>query len=100
MSIQTPKNFQVYLIMVLLFGGGTIFNQTNTGVTTDKIDSMIDRIEKLEVSHGVATQVGNEHEALFAHSGIFERTNQIQSVMDSLSDRIQYLERLQISDDP
>jgi len=96
MSIPPPKNIQIYIVMVVLFGGGTLFNQTNTGVTEDKIDAIVDRIEKLETSLGMATGDGSDHEALFAHSGIFERTNQMQDIINDLGNRIQYLERLLI----
>jgi len=99
MSIEVPKNIQVYIIMFVLFGGGTLFNQTNTGVTEDKIQSIEDRIAKLEVLNGITTNEGNNHEALFAHSGIFERTNQMQDIIDNLANRIQYLERLLIEND-
>ena len=95
MSLPTPpKNMQIYIVMLVLFGGGTLFNQTNSGVTEDKIDSIEQRIVSLEEGHSMNQNNDAVHEGLFAHAGIFERTNQIMQVIDGVEERVRYLERL------
>ena len=99
MSIPiNPRNLQVYIVMGILLGSNTLYFSTSSGVTIDKIEAIEQRIERIEVAHGITSAAGVDHEKIFAHPGIFERTNQLQDVINGLEDRIKYMERLLIQE--
>jgi len=93
MSGLETKDLKFYLIIVLVTGGSYFLNDTNVGVTEDKIEAIDDTNLKQDNSIQALFEDSAKHEAKFAHAGIDERTEQQQDQLDKLEERVTYLER-------
>lgn len=81
------------MIIALVTGGGYFVNTANVGVTEDKVAAIEDRLDRLEEEIKEETTLRNTHEKEFAHPGMTERTEQFQAILDSIDERIRWLER-------
>lgn len=97
MSIEVPKNLNIYLIIALVTGGSFFVSMNNQNttqtVTEDKVDALEERLEKAEARIiGLESKI-SDHDSLFAHPGIFERTNSMLALIDNIAERVTFHER-------
>ena len=94
MSVEMPKNFQVILVFaVIISGGSSIFNYSQTGVTTDKIDALEEADKRHDTAIAELTSKDSEHGALFAHAGIKSLVDQQGLQINNNRENNQWIER-------
>ena len=86
MSIEVPKNITLYMIIALVA-------IVPAGISEDKINAIEQRLDKAEAENKELRRIISLHDSLFAHPGIFERTESILKLIDALEEEVQHLER-------